>query len=91
MEEEKIGAILLTRAQDGMTLYRATGRTQIGAAAREVYDVSGAGDTAIAAFAVCLHGGGTFDEAAAFANRAAGVAVAHFGTYVVSRADMERA
>lgn len=77
-----IGAVLLTRGPDGMTLFDGT-RTHIPAQAREVYDVSGAGDTAIAALAAALARGMDLHAAAWRANRAAGIAVGRFGTTVV--------
>jgi rfaE bifunctional protein kinase chain/domain len=79
-----IGAILLTRASDGMTLYQESGVTSISAQAQEVFDVSGAGDTAIAAFAVALTRGYTMGEAAKYANKAAGIVVGRFGTAVAT-------
>ena len=81
--EAGIGAILLTRQERGMTLYTKDSAITIPAKPVEVYDVSGAGDTAIAAFAVSLSRGNDFHASAEYANRAAGIAVSHFGTYVV--------
>jgi len=82
--EAGIGAILLTRAADGMSLYDDAGMTHIEAVAQEVYDVSGAGDTAIAALAVALSRGYSLHAAAGFANRAAGIVVGRFGTAVAT-------
>lgn len=79
-----IGAILLTRASDGMTLFDENGSTYIAAHAREVYDVTGAGDTAIAALACALARGHTLISAAYFANKAAGIVVGRFGTAVAT-------
>lgn len=79
-----LGAILLTRASEGMTLFDQSGATSIPCTAREVFDVSGAGDTAIAALAVGLSRGMTLKQAAHCANRAAGKAVAKFGTAVIT-------
>lgn len=81
----EIGAILLTRSSGGMTLYTKHGAHHIEAEEREVYDVSGAGDTAIAALAVALSEGLTLHVAARIANRAAGCAVERFGTAVITR------
>ncbi len=78
----KIDALLVTRSDEGMTLYQRDGRLHVPAQAREVYDVSGAGDTVIAALAVVLAGGGGFEAAVDVANRAAGVVVGKFGTAV---------
>lgn len=79
-----LGAILLTRAADGMTLYDSLSVKKIPTEAREVYDVSGAGDTAIAALAVGLAKGLALDRAAHYANKAAGIAVGRFGTATVT-------
>lgn len=84
----KVGAILLTRAAEGMTLYEATGTLAIPSTAQEVYDVTGAGDTAIAALAVALWKGGSLSSAAWYANKAAGIAVSHFGTVAVKEEEV---
>lgn len=82
-------AILLTRGAEGMTLYRLdTPPYHVPSVAREVYDVCGAGDTAIAAFAVALYKGYHYAQATIFANRAAGVAVQHLGAYVVQEKEV---
>lgn len=83
-----IKAILLTRAASGMTLYTESGAFNIPSVAKEVYDVSGAGDTAIAAFAVAQTLGHDWLSAAQYANKAAGVAVARFGTAVVNKEEV---
>ena len=79
----RLGALLITRSEDGMTLYQARRRVHVPAQAREVYDVSGAGDTVIAALGVMLGSGAALDEAVRVANRAAGIVVGKFGTAVV--------
>ena len=78
----KIDALLVTRGADGMTLYERARRLHVPAQAREVSDVSGAGDTVIATMAVMLAGGCPMDEAVRVANRAAGIVVGKFGTAV---------
>lgn len=78
-----INAILVTRSEEGMTLYRRGSRLHVPAQAREVYDVSGAGDTVIATIAVMLAAGQDLESAVRIANRAAGVVVGKFGTAVV--------
>ncbi len=78
----KAEALLVTRSEEGMTLYRRDGRLHVPAQAREVYDVSGAGDTVIATLAVMLASGCAIDDAVRVANRAAGVVVGKFGTAV---------
>jgi rfaE bifunctional protein kinase chain/domain len=80
----KIDALLVTRGPDGMTLFERAGRLHVPALAREVSDVSGAGDTVIATMAVMLAGGCPLDEAVRVANRAAGIVVGKFGTAVAS-------
>ncbi|HJS81325.1 MAG TPA: PfkB family carbohydrate kinase [Nitrososphaera sp.] len=84
-QDSQVKAILLTRAVDGMTLFTDQGLTHIESTAQEVFDVSGAGDTAIAALAVGLEMGLTLETASRYANKAAGVAVGKFGTAVVSK------
>jgi len=79
----RIGALLVTRSEEGMTLYGAGGRLHVSAQAREVYDVSGAGDTVIATVGVMLASGAHLEEAVRIANRAAGIVVGKFGTAVV--------
>ena len=78
----KVGALLITRGADGMTLFERDRRLHVAAQAREVSDVSGAGDTVIATLAVMLAGGCAIDEAMRVANRAAGIVVGKFGTAV---------
>lgn len=80
----KVGAVLVTRSEEGMTLYQAGRRVHVAAQAREVFDVSGAGDTVIATLGVALAGGADLDEAVSLANRAAGIVVGKFGTAVVT-------
>ncbi|HMW16414.1 MAG TPA: D-glycero-beta-D-manno-heptose-7-phosphate kinase [Accumulibacter sp.] len=81
-------ALLLTRSEEGMTLYRADGRWHQPAVAREVFDVSGAGDTVIATLAVMLASGCPWGEAVHAANVAAGLVVGKLGTAVVSRREL---
>ena len=83
MRSLKVAALLVTRSEEGMTLYRPGARLHVSAQAREVYDVSGAGDTVIATLGVMLARGATLEDAVAVANRAAGIVVGKFGTAVV--------
>ena len=83
-DETGLAKILMTRASDGMSLFTETGATHYKAAAAEVYDVTGAGDTAIAALAVGLGRRMSLDGAVYHANLAAGIAVGRFGTAVVT-------
>jgi rfaE bifunctional protein kinase chain/domain len=78
-----LGALLITRSEEGMTLYREGERLHVPAVAREVYDVSGAGDTVIAILGVMLAAGASFAEAVRLANKAAGIVVGKLGTAVV--------
>ncbi len=78
-----LDALLITRSEEGMTLYREGGRLHVPAVAREVYDVSGAGDTVIAILGVMLAAGASFAEAVQLANKAAGIVVGKLGTAVV--------
>ena len=74
-----------------MSLFSANGAPQhIPTAAKEVFDVSGAGDTVLAALAAALAGGAPLVQAIRHANLAAGVAVAKFGTATVSLAEILR-
>jgi D-beta-D-heptose 7-phosphate kinase / D-beta-D-heptose 1-phosphate adenosyltransferase len=86
------GDVLVTRSELGMTLWRReTGGLHFPTEALEVADVSGAGDTSLAALAVWLANGHDLEEAVKIANKAAGIAVSRLGTTVVTRDDIERA
>ncbi len=89
---EKLGlqALLLTRSEEGMTLFADTNSHEP-AQAREVFDVSGAGDTVIATLAVMLASGSSMEQAMRLANRAAGVVVGKLGTAVCNREELARA
>lgn len=82
--ELKLDALLLTRSEEGMTLYTDGAQTNFPAMAREVFDVSGAGDTVIATMAVMLGIGRTMVDAADIANRAGGIVVGKLGTATVT-------
>ena len=75
-------ALLVTRGEEGMTLFRAGRKMHIKTEAREVFDVTGAGDTVIAALAVMLAAGAKLEAAVKVANRAAGIVVGKLGTAV---------
>jgi len=88
---EKLGcdAVLITRGDRGMMLLEANGEpVYLKAAAREVYAVTGAGDTVIAALAGALSAGATMLEAASLANHAAGIVVGKVGTATASAAEL---
>ena len=82
--ELQLDAVLLTRSEEGMTLFDAQGVTHIAAQAREVFDVTGAGDTVIATLAALVAAGMSLREAMPWANRAGGMVVGKFGTATVS-------
>lgn len=78
-----VESLLLTRSAEGMSLYDASGSRHFSAQAREVFDVSGAGDTAMAVLALLLATGINIDTSIALANRAAGLAVSKLGTATI--------
>jgi len=86
--ELRLEALLLTRSEEGMTLYTAEGQRSVPAEAREVFDVSGAGDTVIAVLGVMLASGMDLWEAVQTANRAGGIVVGKLGTATVSYAEL---
>jgi rfaE bifunctional protein kinase chain/domain len=79
-EQLGVQAILLTRSEEGMSLFDAAGHVQVPAQAREVFDVTGAGDTVIATMAAMLACGLSLRDAMPIANRAGGIVVGKFGT-----------
>ena len=79
-----VGALLVTRSEEGMSLFTATDCEHIPAQAREVFDVTGAGDTVIATLAVLLGAGADLSTAVHIANEAAGIVVGKLGTAVVT-------
>ncbi len=81
-------AVLLTRSEEGMTLFDAAGHWHEPAQAREVYDVTGAGDTVIATVAAMLAAGLSMRDAMTLANRAGGIVVGKFGTAHVSHEEL---
>ncbi|HAF45444.1 MAG TPA: D-glycero-beta-D-manno-heptose-7-phosphate kinase [Gallionellaceae bacterium] len=88
--ELQLDALLVTRSEDGMSLYRANEALHEPTQTREVFDVSGAGDTVIATLAVMLASGADLPDAMRIANRAAGIVVGKLGTAVVSREEIVR-
>ena len=87
-QELGLQGLLITRSEEGMTLYRAGERLHELTQAREVFDVSGAGDTVIATLAVMLGAGAEMSEAVRVANRAAGIVVGKLGTAVVHHEEL---
>jgi rfaE bifunctional protein kinase chain/domain len=80
--ELDVGALLITRSEEGMSLYTDEGALTIPAQAREVFDVSGAGDTVIATMGALLAAGAPIPVAMSIANEAAGIVVGKLGTAV---------
>ncbi|MBI2116380.1 MAG: D-glycero-beta-D-manno-heptose-7-phosphate kinase [candidate division NC10 bacterium] len=88
----KTRAVLITRGEQGMSLFEAgKSAVHIPTVAREVYDVTGAGDTVMGALSLALAAGADMHGAAVIANYAAGVVVGKRGTATVTRAELERA
>ena len=88
MERFGIQAMVATRSECGLSLVTKETAVHIPTKAQEVFDVSGAGDTVIAAFALALAGGLPPEQGAYLANLAASVVVAKVGTYAVSREEL---
>ncbi|MES2784200.1 MAG: D-glycero-beta-D-manno-heptose-7-phosphate kinase [Pseudomonadota bacterium] len=83
-ESLRLDALLVTRSEEGMTLFDASGQLHVKAQAREVFDVTGAGDTVIATLAALVASGMSLREAMPLANKAGGIVVGKFGTATVS-------
>jgi D-glycero-beta-D-manno-heptose-7-phosphate kinase len=86
--ELELEALLLTRSEEGMSLYTAGQVLHTPTVAREVFDVSGAGDTVIATLAAMLGIGMSLADAVAIANRAGGIVVGKLGTATVTREEL---
>ena len=82
-------ALLLTRSEEGMSLFTDAGVSHVKAQAREVFDVSGAGDTVIATLAVALAAKWPLEKAMALANRAGGIVVGKLGTATVTSEELQ--
>ena len=83
-----LDALLVTRAEAGMTLFDAEGELHVPAVAREVFDVTGAGDTVIATLAAMAGAGIKWRDAVGIANRAGGIVVGKFGTATVNYSEL---
>lgn len=91
LETVGLDALLVTRSEKGMTLFQKGEQpVHLAATAREVYDVTGAGDTVISVLAAAYAAGSTLPEATALANTAAALVVAKLGTATVSLAELRR-
>jgi rfaE bifunctional protein kinase chain/domain len=82
-------ALLLTRSEEGMSLFTEQGVSHVKAQAREVFDVSGAGDTVIATLAVALAAEWPLEKAMGLANRAGGIVVGKLGTATVTSEELQ--
>jgi D-beta-D-heptose 7-phosphate kinase/D-beta-D-heptose 1-phosphate adenosyltransferase len=94
LQQYNFKALLMTRGEEGMSLFERDGRvrhTAFPAEAREVFDVTGAGDTVIGVLALSMAAGASFREAAYLANHAAGIVVGKAGTATVTREELKRA
>jgi D-glycero-beta-D-manno-heptose-7-phosphate kinase len=90
-DDLSLEALLVTRSEEGMSLFTAAGAMHEPTRAREVFDVSGAGDTVIATLGLMLGAGMNMQDAVRIANKAAGVVVAKLGTATVTRAELAAA
>ena len=86
--ELELDALLVTRSEEGMSLFRAEGAVHEGTRAKEVFDVSGAGDTVIATLAAMLASGADLVSAVRLSNHAAGIVVGKLGTATVTLQEM---
>lgn len=92
MTKLNLESVLMTLGEDGMALFEKDRKiTRIPTAAREVYDVSGAGDTVIATLALAMAAGAKMQEAAKLSNLAAGIVVAKLGTAIVTPSELKEA
>ena len=91
LRQLRCDAVLVTRGADGMTLFEPGSTTAIPADAHEAYDVTGAGDTVVAALALGLAAGGRIVDCARLASAAAGVVVRKLGTATVAPAELAEA
>jgi len=89
IKENNIKTIVATRSKDGMTLISEEETLHIASESREVYDVSGAGDTVIASFAAAIASGASFKDSAVIANIAGGIVVGKAGTATVTIDDIK--
>ena len=87
-QELTLDALLITRSEQGMTLFDAAGRHHVDAQAQEVYDVSGAGDTVLATLASSRAAGLSWEEAMLWANKAGGIVVGKLGTSIVTAEEL---
>jgi rfaE bifunctional protein kinase chain/domain len=84
----ELDGVLLTRSEEGMSLYQSENVSHFPTTAQEIYDVSGAGDTVIGILAVMLGSGCNIEQSVTSANRAAGIVVGKLGTATVSFSEL---
>lgn len=82
-------ALLVTRSEEGMSLFDTDGELHVRAQAREVFDVTGAGDTVVAVLAAAVGAGLSLREAVPIANQAASIVVGKFGTAAVAYEELK--
>lgn len=87
-DEYRFKAVLITRGEEGMSLFDPSGHTHVPTVAKRVFDVTGAGDTVIATATLALCAGAGFADAARISNIAAGISVENVGAYAVSLAEL---
>lgn len=90
LKELRLRAVLVTRGEDGMSLFMKDSAVHIPTVAQRVYDVTGAGDTVISACTLAYIAGASMGEAAEFSNHAAGIVVGEVGTAVATPAQILR-
>ncbi len=92
LQQWEAAAVLISRGEEGMALFKPGAAVQeFPTAAREVYDVTGAGDTVLATCALALGAGGSLEEATVLANHAAGIVVGKVGTATVAASELSAA
>lgn len=84
----ELDGVLLTRSEEGISLYQAENVSHFSTTAKEIYDVSGAGDTVIGIVAVLLASGCDIEQSVTYANRAAGIVVGKLGTATVNFSEL---
>lgn len=93
LERFDFSAVLITRGEEGISLFEKSSKvvhTPFPAEVKDVFDVTGAGDTVIGVFALCMAAGANFKEAAVLANHAAGIVVGKVGTATVSQEELKK-
>lgn len=91
INQSEIHTVLATRSEDGMSIITKDSAHHIPTKAREVFDVSGAGDTVVATLSTVLGAGGDIDAGAVLSNLAGGLAVAKIGTAIITATELENA